>query len=50
LFVTGCNCEGRALMVRVYAGSKLPPKSKQQECASVTTIEFSGLWKRVDKV
>ena len=42
LFVTGWSCEFRAVMVRVYAGSKLPPKSIQHECVNVTTIEFSG--------
>lgn len=44
LLVTGCNCDGKALIVRVYAGSKLPPKSKQHECATVTTMELSGRW------
>lgn len=50
LFVTGWSCELRAVMVSVYAGSKLPPKSIQQECATVTTIEFSGLWYRVERL
>jgi hypothetical protein len=44
LFVTGCSCEFRAVMVSVYAGSKFPPNNMQQECATVTTIDFSGRW------
>ena len=44
LFVTGCNCDPRAVMVSEYAGSKFPPKSMQHECVTVTTIESSGRW------
>ena len=42
LLVTGCNCDLRAVIVIVYAGSKEPPKSKHAECAIVTRIEDSG--------
>jgi hypothetical protein len=50
LFVTGCNCDPRAVIVSVYAGSKFPPKSMQHECATVTTMEFSGRWYRVERL
>lgn len=42
LLVTGCNWEGRAVMVRMYAGSKEPASSRQAECSTLTMMLLSG--------
>jgi hypothetical protein len=50
LLVTGWSCDGKAVMVNVYAGSKEPPSSRQAECVIVTRIEDSGLWYRLERL
>ena len=49
LFVVGCSCTGKALMVRTYVGSKEPPSSRHAEWLTVIMMEVSGLWYLVER-
>ena len=49
LFAGGRSCEGRAVMVRIYAESKELAKRRQAECSRVIKIEDVGLWYRWDR-
>lgn len=49
LFVVGCICEGRAVIVRIYAESKVPANRTQAEWARVMKIEEAGRWYRWER-
>lgn len=42
LLVAACTCDGRAEMVRMYAGSNEPPSRRQAECVRAIMIDDSG--------
>ncbi|KAL2024415.1 hypothetical protein VTK56DRAFT_8226 [Thermocarpiscus australiensis] len=49
LLVVGSSWEGSANTDMTYAGSNDPPKNMQAPCCSVTTIDDTGRWYRVDR-